>query len=285
MQFDDSLYKKVADYVFQHSGIHYPPENYYQLDSRIQKLIKHLEMESTADLTRVLSGPLDSKTHQVLIDLATNNETYFYRDPIVFQELVQYFVPMIKQKLDRGEMVNIWSSAASTGQEIYSFLMSLENAIPGITDSKLLNVVATDISENALAKAKAGEYSQLEVQRGLPIRDLTRYFVQSEDKKTWKIKESLVSKVKFSNLNLLTSNFENSKFEIIFCRNVLIYQTRENKAMILDKMAKALRPEGVLVLGNTENTYNVTDELHPVRPGRVSFYANNESYMESYLAA
>jgi chemotaxis protein methyltransferase CheR len=285
MQFDKELYKGLSHYIFKHTGIHYPENNYYQLDNRISKLMKFLNIENQDLLLKKLHGPMDIDLHQLTVDLATNNETYFFRDPQVFRELLNEFGPKIKAKLDAGQKLRVWSAACSTGQEVYSFLIGLEENYPGIIDNPLLEVSASDISSMALKQAKSGIYNQLEAQRGLPILYLTKYFKNNKENQTWQIDQKFINKVKFEKMNLFKDNFEPNGFDIIFCRNVLIYQTKENKIKILEKLSKALNETGILILGNTETTSNLVDFLHPFRPHVVSFYCKKEEAKNSFLLA
>ena len=272
MQFKNKFYEEFSDYIFKHTGIHYAEANYYQLDARINKLMKFLETSDENDVLKAIQGGAvkDQRVHQMIVDLATNNETYFFRDPGVFNTIKSELVPQWLEKIDQGGRVSVWSCASSSGQEIYSIMMNIEEKRPGAIE-KGFEFKATDISNSILEKAKAGVYSQLEAQRGLPILMLTKYFKQT-DSSGWQIRENFPSKVNFSNFNLLTGSYPTGQFDLICCRNVLIYQKKENKAMVLEKLYQSLKPGGILLLGNTENTFGLNKDFVGQTIGGVAMF-------------
>lgn len=286
MQYDKNIYEAFADYIFKHTGIHYAEGNYYQLDARIEKLKKFMETDSEQDVLNAIKRPggAEALIHQMIVDLATNNETYFYRDPAVFQSIKNELVPKWIEKMDRGESVSIWSSASSAGQEIYSIMMNFAESKPGILQNPKLKFRATDISSQILEKAKSGTYTQLEVQRGLPILHLTKYFSQNEAG-DWQLKPEFTGKVDFSSFNLLTGFYPKNQFDMILCRNVLIYQKKENKSLVLDNIFEALKPGGLLVMGNTENTYGLSDKFKTESVGAVAMYKKPSIEEEEKKAA
>lgn len=282
MQYNDDIYREIADYIFKHTGIHYAEANFYQLDARIHKLMRFLETEEEQEVLNCIRGVVHPDAHQMIVDLATNNETYFFRDPVVFTELRKGVLPRIKEKLDRGEKVEIWSAASSSGQEIYSLMMAFEEESPGIL-SKNIVFHASDISSQILEKAKQGVYTQLEAQRGLPILLLSKYFTPA-DEKSWKIKPEFSAKIQFHSFNLLTGRYPVNKYDLVLCRNVLIYQKKENKTKILDWIHSSLKSDGILVLGNTENTYGLTDKFYSAKIDNVNFYSASEIKQEKAAA-
>lgn len=282
MQYKPELYKEISDYIFKFTGIHYAEANYYQLDARIGKLMKFLEVDNEDEILKRVKSSLQPDAHQMIVDLATNNETYFFRDPVVFTQFRKEVLPGLKAKLEAGQEVNIWSAASSSGQEIYSILMAIEEEAPGLLDKKI-NFFASDISSQILQKAKEGKYTQLEVQRGLPIMLLSKYFKPGDDK-NWVISEKFSSKVKFHSFNLLKDPYPVSKFDVVLCRNVLIYQKKENKSVILENICKALKPGGFLILGNTENTFNLTESFDSAKIDNVNFYKRPESGIKKQAA-
>ncbi|MFK8139061.1 MAG: protein-glutamate O-methyltransferase CheR [Bdellovibrionales bacterium] len=271
MLFKEHQYEFFASYIFEHTGIHYQESNYFQLDSRIKNLLKFLECDCVDKLITEFKTKKDKASHQMLIDLATNNETYFFRDPVMFSGLRKSVYPIIKEKLESGGDYRVWSAACSSGQEINSVIMSFLEEDPAILGKKI-QFDATDISSEILDKARSGIYTQLEVQRGLPIMMLSKYF-EPETERTWRAKANLKqANVNFSEFNLLTGHFPVKKYDLIFCRNVLIYQKKENKSQILEKLSQALRPGGLLIMGNTENTHGLTESFENAQFPGVSFY-------------
>lgn len=252
----DEIYQFFANYVYKNTGILYKENDYYRLDSRINDMIKHFGVEDAQALFNMLSMEIDKQTHEYIVDLFTNNETYFMRDIKPFKAFAKGLVPKVLEYGGSFGNVNVWSCASSTGQEIYSIQMALDSfGAPGDIDK--LRIDASDISSEALKKAMSGTYTLLEVQRGLPAPFLVKYFSANTDNGTWTVRPDLIKRVNFFNFNLLSGNFPHQKYDIIFCRNVLIYQDMENKKKILEDIYNALKPGGFLVFGAGESMIGI----------------------------
>lgn len=260
------IYQFFADYIFRHTGIFYPEQNYYQLDSRLTELASLFCLPDVEQLYQGFATNVTPQMHQILIDLATNNETSFFRDKSPFEALV-----LVKNEImqNKREML-IWSAACSGGQEPYSMVMALAETGLEVTN-KRIRIIATDISQRILEKARSGIYNQLEAQRGLPIQYLVKYFNQVE-KKCWQLKEIYRECVEFQTFNLLSDIFPRSRYDVIFCRNVLIYQKPENKTEIVRKLGDALLPGGYLFLGNAENIVQTDGLLVQVSVGKCTAF-------------
>jgi chemotaxis protein methyltransferase CheR len=214
----------------------------------VSELLKMFELNSESDLVNLLSENLTTAKKNKIIDVATNNETYFFRDLKPFNTLVNEILPLLT---DRN--IHIWSSGCSTGQEIYSIIMKIVEA-KGASFLNRVYIDATDISHNALVKAEAGHYDGLEIQRGLPIKYLTQFFNSAtDDSGTWNFKSEYRKNLTFRPFNLLLDKYKVNYYNVIFCRNVLIYQSRENKEKILKNLYTALKPNGFLLLGSGES--------------------------------
>jgi chemotaxis protein methyltransferase CheR len=261
----EEVYKFFADYIFKNTGMVYASNEYYRLDSRINDLVKFLNVKDVEAVFQLYKTTITPDMKAILINISTNNETYFFRDVKPFSILVKNVFPELMEKYKAGTF-NIWSAASSTGQEAYSILMSAKNQLPEEIFSRI-SLSGSDISTEALKKAQAGVYNGLEVQRGLPIALLMKFFVQS-DTESWKIDASLAAKTKFFEFNLLTGNFPRNQYHIVFCRNVLIYQNMENKKLILDNIFKSLLPGGYLFLGTGESLIGIANDFE-----RISFDA------------
>lgn len=249
------LYNFFADYVKKHAGITYSEKNYFQLDTRLDSIKKYFEISSDEELLKIFQSRISSEMHMMLIDIATNNETYFFRDPKVFQVLEKRIFPSL---LKNKKQLSIWSLACSTGQEPYSILMTWDK-VPNRQPTQL-QIQASDISPRVLKKAQEGIYSQLEVQRGLPVVDLMKYF-KSEGENTWSIRSDFKKMIQFGEFNLLTSPYPKNRFDIVFIRNVLIYQEVPKRKEIIEKVSQSLMPGGYLILGNSENLLGITDKF------------------------
>ena len=173
----------------------------------------------------------------------------------------------------RERRIRIWCAAASTGQEPYSLAMCLKEIKEKLGGWRV-EILGTDLSIEVLEKAKAGVYSQFEVQRGLPIQMLVKYFTQVGD--TWQIAPDIRAMVQFRTLNLLNDFSPLGTFDLVFCRNVLIYFDQETKIGVLNRIGKVLDPEGYLVLGAAETVVGLTDAFKPV-PEKRGLYAPNKA--------
>lgn len=247
---DNEIYKYFASLVYQKTGIFYPEKDYYRLDSRLNTLKKLLECDSYEDLHKLYLTQPSKKHETILIDLSTNNETYFFRDNKPFDALAKDIVPLIISK-NKFAKINIWSCACSTGQEPLSIVMSLKDLCLDLKHEQL-KVDATDISQQALDKCKTGAYSQLEVKRGLPEHYLNKYFTHNNDS-LWKANQEILSLIDYGHFNLLTDTFIANKYDIVFCRNVLIYQDKENRERIIQNLYTTLKPGGFLLMGAGES--------------------------------
>jgi chemotaxis protein methyltransferase CheR len=245
----NEIFKFFADYIYKHSGMIYTEKDYYRLETRLNTLVKTFEVETVNDVYNMFRSKVTPDMHTVLINISTNNETYFFRDKRPFSVLTDHLLPQIMETKTIAP-ISIWSAASSTGQEIYSILMQIKDKLPSLNGR--LSIDASDISTDALKKAKSGNYNGLDVQRGLPITTMMKYFDQLEDE-SWQVNQEISRIPNFFEFNLLTGSFPVSRYDIVFCRNVLIYQNMENKQKIVNELYDSIRPGGFLVLGNGES--------------------------------
>ena len=252
--------KFFADYIEKNLGIVYAEQNYFQLEQRLDRITQALGLVSSLDLYTRAVASISSDLKTMLLDIATNNETSFFRDPKVFRVVEQHFLPALKEKFPNTKTFRVWSAAASSGQEIYSLVMTYEEFMQKHPAHPGFEFWATDISETILNKAKSGRYSQLEVQRGLPAQKLVKFFKKTEDN-SWDIRSDLQKLVKFSKFNLLDPPVGFGQFHLIFCRYVLIYQDTQRKKEILNRLVDCLVPGGAIFLGASESAMGLTDRL------------------------
>jgi chemotaxis protein methyltransferase CheR len=205
-----------------------------------------------------------------VVEAMTTNETFFFRDRIPFDHLRQTVLPGLVQARANRRALRIWCAASSTGQEPYSIAMCIKEFAP--LARWRVEIVATDLSHGVLEKSKAGIFSQFEVQRGLPIQMLVKYFTQTGD--LWQINADIRAMVQHRQLNLLQDFSHLGSFDVIFCRNVLIYFDQETKTAIFDRLAGVLEPDGVLALGAAESVVGISDAFKP-DPERRGLYRPN----------
>lgn len=268
----EEVYKFFADYIYTNTGMVYAPTEYYRLDSRINDLVRFLGANSVEDVYQMYKTKVTPDMRAILINISTNNETYFFRDVKPFSVLTKNVLPEILEKYSMGSL-NIWSAASSTGQEAYSIVMSIVNQMTPDVLSRL-NVTGSDISTEALKRAQNAVYNGLEVQRGLPIALLMKFFTQVENE-SWKFDANLSQKVKFFEFNLLTGQYPKDNYHVIFCRNVLIYQNTENKKRILESLFQSLKPGGYLFLGTGESLIGIDTKFERVAFENGTVYRKN----------
>lgn len=260
---ETKILKFFADYIESQVGIVYTDVNYFQLDHRLHDIAHQLGMKNVDELYSRATQSLEGSFKNLLLDLATNNETSFYRDAHVFTALGRIIIPDLLEMNPNLDSLRIWSAAASSGQEIYTIAMELEQLRKSGAIVPSTQFLASDISETILKRAQTGIYSQLEVQRGLPARLLIENFDQIDDNQ-WKVKDKLKRDIEFRKINLLEPWYGLGHFEIIYCRNVLIYQNVENKKKVLNKFLEILKPGGYLVLGAAESVFGLSEDFEVI---------------------
>ena len=206
-----------------------------------------------------------------VVEAMTTNETFFFRDKIPFDHLKETVLPALVQARAARRSVRIWCAASSTGQEPYSIAMCLKEAGAMLAGWRT-EIVATDLSLAVLEKSRAGIFSQFEVQRGLPIQMLVKYFTQNGE--LWQLNAEIRSMVQHRQLNLLQDFSHLGTFDVIFCRNVLIYFDQDTKINIFERMAKVIEPDGMLMLGAAESVVGITDAFRPY-PDKRGLYEPN----------
>lgn len=255
------------DLLYKESGLVVTPDKTYLLESRLLPVAKKWNFASLEAVAVALRALPDRKLIDEIVDAMTTNETSFFRDQKPFQMFEQTILPALlaSSRVKASKKIRIWSAAASTGQESYTLSMLLKEK-EALWRGHTIEIVGTDISESALAMAREGAYSQFEVQRGLPITLLMKYFKQVGDK--WMISDDIKKMVKFSNFNLLNDMKALGTFDIIFCRNVLIYFDEKTKGQILARMSQQIQQDGFLFLGGAETTLGITDKFKPLETHR-----------------
>ncbi len=255
----------VADLVRRRSAIQLDAGKEYLVESRLAPLARRAGL-GIDDFVRAVRAAPSEHERDLVVEALTTNETSWFRDGAPFVALHQHIVPALTAAAPPSRL-RVWSAACSTGQEPYSIAMTLLDALPPQTGADIL---ATDLSEQVLARARAGLYSQLEVDRGLPSAMRARHF-QAEGSE-WRISEELRGAVRFARHNLLDAPPAGQAFDLIFLRNVLIYFDVATKQEILARMHRVLRPGGFLVLGAAETTIGVDDDWERLPLGRGSVY-------------
>jgi chemotaxis protein methyltransferase CheR len=245
--------------VRERSGLVLTPDKAYLIESRLAPVARRLGMTSLEEIASAIRLRSDAKVIAEVVDAMTTNETFFFRDKTPFETLEKHVLPTLVAKRP-GKPLRIWCAAASTGQEPYSIAM-LVDSMAGRLNGASVEIVATDISDRCLEKARAGVYTQFEVQRGLPVQMLLKHFEKQGD--LWKVKDNIRAMVRWRTANLLENLAGLGRFDVVFCRNVLIYFDPLTKKQILERAARQLEDPGYLFLGAAETVLGVTDAFKP----------------------
>lgn len=254
-------FQLISGIVRERSGLVLTEEKVYLLESRLVPLARQRGKNTLEDLANELRRSNDEKLKEEITEAMTTNETFFFRDTKPFDIFKNTVLPRLLETRASRKSIRIWNAACSTGQEPYSLAMLLKEEAAKMAGWRV-EIMATDISNEVLEKAKAGLYSQFEVQRGLPIQLLIKYFQQMGE--MWQIDSSIRAMVKFQKVNLLDNLSVMGNFDVIFCRNVLIYFDHETKSKVLGQMHNILAGDGALFLGGAETVLGICDQLKPV---------------------
>jgi chemotaxis protein methyltransferase CheR len=265
-------YEYLRKILKERSGLDLSADKQYLVESRLVPLARKAALPGIPELVAKMKGGADRLTSDV-VEAMTTNETFFFRDKIPFDHLRDTILPALMQTRASRKLVRIWSAASSTGQEPYSIAMCLKEKAAQLAGWRF-EIIATDLSQEVLEKSKAGIYSQFEVQRGLPIQLLVKYFTQTGE--LWQINADIRGMVQHRPLNLLQDFSHLGKFDVIFCRNVLIYFDQETKVNIFERMSKIIEPDGMLMLGAAESVVGITDAFRPY-PDKRGLYQPNPS--------
>jgi chemotaxis protein methyltransferase CheR len=268
-------FKALAAYIRNISGIALDQSKVYLVETRLAGLVKETGCSSYSELYFKAKSDATKKLPERIIDAMTTGETLFFRDASPFELLQFKILPdLIDRRSKKGNgtgpmNVRIWSAACSSGQELYSIAIVLKEL--GLDRGKFnIKLFGTDISDAAVARASYGIYNNFEIQRGLPKEKLSQYFTLNGD--SWKIKDELRAHATFRKANLMDDFSNLGKFDIIFCRNVAIYFSEEDRVNLFRKIGKALEPDGYLIIGSTESLTGICPQFEPKRHIRSVFY-------------
>ncbi len=263
----------VSEFFYKKTGIQLGEEKRYLIESRLKTVLRIANLNTMDELCQELRKGFNVQVETLVIDALTTNETSWFRDGKPFVALEKTILKKMAELKATTRTLNIWSAASSTGQEIYTIAMIIQET--GLFNGWNVKITGTDISQSALQQAKEGVYSQLEISRGMPVKLLIKYFDQVDDN-TWRVKPVIKNMARFSAHNLKSDATYLGKFDMVFCRNVLIYFDLQSKQQILGHIRKVLHPSGLLCLGGSETTYGVDDYFQPIFIDNAAFYVSEE---------
>jgi chemotaxis protein methyltransferase CheR len=247
------------------SGLVLSAEKHYLVESRLLPIARKAGLFNLTALVAKLKAPDAEPLIVEVVEAMTTNESFFFRDKVPFDHFRETIMPALLNARTASRRIRIWCAAAATGQEAYSLAICLKEMSRDLRGWRI-DIVATDISVEVLEKAKSGIYSQFEVQRGLPVLMLIKYFAQVGE--TWQIAPELRGMVKFQPFNLLNDFSSLGMFDVVFCRNVLIYFDQATKIGVLERIADCMERDGYLVLGGAETVVGLTKRLQPLADKR-----------------
>ncbi len=261
----DKEFENLARLILETSGIQLDKGKEYLVEARLESVLERYGLDSFNDLYNQAISDATVTLKASIVDAITTNETCFFRDNSLFELLKNKIIPdFIDQKSGLHQQqkipLNIWSAACSTGQEVYSLGMTLDGMSSSL-DRFDISILGTDISNEAIAKASYGKYNQFDIERGLSSHYLDKYFNKLAN--GWKIKDEIRAMVRFSQLDLNRSLAGLGSFDIILCCNVAIYFTVSGKISLFQKLAKVLKPDGVLIVGGSESLMGLANDFVP----------------------
>ena len=260
----------LCNFVREKSAIVLEPSKAYLVESRLNPVARNNGLSSLDELVAALRKPASRELARQVIDAMTTNESSFFRDLQPFESLKTVIIPELLERRSKDRALNIWSNACSSGQEVYSIAMLLRESFPALAGWKV-RLIASDLSTAILKKAQEGIFNQTEVNRGLPMPMLLKYFTKSGLQ--WQIKEDVRKSIEFREVNLIESWPSTlPTMDIVFLRNVLIYFSPETKTAILNKVHRILRPDGCLFLGGSETTMNLDTPFERAPVGKTICY-------------
>jgi chemotaxis protein methyltransferase CheR len=267
-------YDNFRHYLEEHSGIVLGENKHYLVTSRLSRLMREFGVDDFKTLMYQLITERKSKLHEQIVDAMTTNETLWFRDGYPFEVLKQVILPELSSK--RLPQLRIWSAACSSGQEAYSISITLQEYLasrPGSLPANI-QIIGTDISASMLRDANAALYDNMSLARGMSDERRQRHFLQRGDK--WEVRPEIKQRASFLEMNLLNSYSALGRFDIVFCRNVLIYFSSQLKSDILNRIAKTLNPGGYLFLGGSESPTSYSDAFELIRTPQGVIYRVKE---------
>jgi len=270
-------YEHLRKLLKERSGLQLAGDKKYLVESRLLPVSRRCGAAGLAGLMQKLREPENEALIVEVVEAMATNESLFFRDKIPFDHFRDTIMPALLAARAKQKRIRIWCAAASTGQEPYSLAMSLKEMAGKIAGWRI-EITATDFSLEVLEKAKAGLYTQFEVQRGLPIQMLVKYFTQVGE--MWQIAPEIRAMVQYRPFNLLHDCTPLGCFDVVFCRNVLIYFDQKTKVEVLERLARVMEPDGYLVLGAAETVVGLTQSFKPV-PDKRALYEPNPAHMHA----
>jgi chemotaxis protein methyltransferase CheR len=256
-----AAFDTLAGLLKTKSGLTIGTDKLYLLETRLANIVKREKLADLNGLAERLRRPGNDALARDVVEAMTTNESFFFRDDKPFTHFRTQALPRLAAARPPGSPLRVWSAASSSGQEAYSLAMIVTESA-AVLGGRKVEIIGTDIARDQLARAREGVYSQFEVQRGLPVQMLMRYF--RKDDNNWRIADPIRGMAQFREYNLLTDLRPLGRFDIVFCRNVLIYFDQPTKSRVLEAIAGLMPPDGLLYLGGAETVLGITSRFAPM---------------------
>ena len=258
MQVSDSSLRILAGLLEARTGQQLTMSRRWRVETALSSLLRERGITTLDELITILVMGKEPSLSQRVVEALLNNETYFFRDRLPFDQMSQTALPALAERRRDSKRIRIWSAGCSSGQELYSLAMLFAED-PMRWHGWSIDLMGSDVSETAVNRARAGLYTQFEAQRGLGVTQMIRWF--SENEQGWRVAEALRRNVRFQVHNILEAPPHPGQFDIILCRNVLLYLSGDRKRAAFDRLASALVPDGWLMLGAGETVIGQTEKL------------------------
>ncbi|NNE50341.1 MAG: protein-glutamate O-methyltransferase CheR [Altererythrobacter sp.] len=260
MEVSSASFQVIADLLAEHTGQQLTDCRKWRVSTALSRVFRERGISNVDQLACMLAAPVDPGLVSDVVEALLNNETYFFRDKPTFDQIPSHILPKLSEKRALKKRLRIWSAGCSTGQEAHSIAIQFaEN--PKLWDGWAIDILGTDVSTQAIATARSGHYSQFEVQRGLSVKQMLEHF--DETASGWQMRASTRSIVRFQKHSVLERPRSKQTFDLVLCRNVLLYFDPATRAKAFEQLHRAVAPDGFLMLGAGETVIGQTDRFEP----------------------
>ncbi|MEO9463767.1 MAG: protein-glutamate O-methyltransferase CheR [Marinomonas sp.] len=265
---NETSFQIIADLLVARTGQQLTESRRWRIGTALGGVFKEYGIENAEQLVCLLADTKDPLLERKIVEALLNNETYFFRDKPTFDQLPQDILPLLAERRKTGRRMRIWSAGCSTGQEAHSIAMDMDRQRAQWAGWSV-DILGTDISQHALTIASRGLFSQFDVQRGLSVLQTLQHFTEESD--GWQLSDDIRKTSRFIQHNILDRPPSREKFDLILCRNVLLYFDTQTRSHVFERLFSALAPDGFLMLGAGESIAGLTDKFVP-SAGRPSIF-------------
>lgn len=281
MAIEDASHKIIADLLESRTGQTLSESRRWRISTALSGLFREFGIQNVDQLACMLERPGEHQLATRVVEAMLNNETYFFRDHAYFSTLANTVLPELQRKRADSKRIAIWSAGCSTGQEVLSLAMTIAEQ-PGRWQDWKIDILGTDVSGKAIEQARTGTYSQFEIQRGISVAQMLNFF--NETQKGWKVADKVLEMTRFEQQNILDFPPMPGRFDLVLCRNVLLYFDPETRRRAFDRLASATAADGLLMLGAGETVVGQTDKFEPASCGAAMYSPKASGGVSSILS-